>query len=504
MERAERAYRKLLAHRRDSAVMASTVSLLNWDQETQMPPCGAGLRADQLGQLAELLQKRRSSRTLRRLIEEAGPVAEGRAPDSDEAAILREAKRDYDRAARIPSKLAAERARLRSLARVAWAEAREKRDFAIFLPWLKKVFDLMRRWGEALSQGEPAYDALLDEYEPGQTAEGLRAIFGPLESSLRALLRRIQASGRTVDTAPLTRPCPVGAQREFARAATAAIGFDYARGTLHDTLHPFCSTLSPDDIRLTSRYRETAFLDGFFSALHEAGHGIYEQGLPSDLFGTPLCEACSYGVHESQSRLFENLVGRSLGFWRHFLPRAREAFPGALDGTAPETLYRAVNEVSPSLIRVDADEVTYNLHIFLRFDLERALIANDLAPEDLPGAWNERFTKAFGMTPLDDAEGCLQDIHWSIGLVGYFPTYTLGNVYAAQLYDRARRDLGDLEAAFAKGEFAPLREWLAHRIHRHGRRYRPGELVERATGAPPSPGPLLSHLERRAAEVYGV
>jgi len=504
MEKAERAYGKLLAHLRETAVMSSTASLLNWDQETQMPPGGAGLRADQLAQLAELVQKRRSSRTVGRLLEEAQPFAEGRQPDSDEAAILREAKRDYDRAARIPPKLAAERARLRSLARVAWAEAREKKDYAIFLPWLAKIFDLMRRWGEALSQGESPYDALLEDYEPGQTAAGLRVIFGPLENSLRALLDRIQASGRAVDTTPLRRPCPVDAQRAFARSATAAIGFDYHRGTLHDTLHPFCSTLSPDDIRLTSRWRETAFLDGLFSALHEAGHGIYEQGLAADRFGTPLCDACSFGVHESQSRLFENLVGRSLGFWRHFLPRARAAFPGALEGVQPEAVYRAVNEVSPSFIRVDADEVTYNLHIFLRFDLEQALLAENLAPKDLPDAWNERFTKAFGMTPGDDAEGCLQDIHWSIGLVGYFPTYTLGNVYAAQLYDRARKDLGDLEAAFARGEFAPLKEWLAARIHRHGRRYRPATLIEKATGTPPSPEPLLSHLERRAAEVYGV
>jgi carboxypeptidase Taq len=504
VERAERAYRNLLAHLRDTATMRATLSLLNWDQETHMPPGGAGLRAEQLGQVAELLQKRRSSAALRRLLEDALPVAEGRAGDSDEAAILREAMRDFDRATRIPARLAAERARLRSLARVAWAEAREKKDYAIFRPWLAKVFQLMRRWGEALSRGESAYDALLEDYEPGQTAAALRALFGPLEASLRTLLRRIESSGRAVDEAPLSLRCPVEAQRAFGRSATGAIGFDYGRGTLHDTLHPFCSTLAPGDIRLTSRWRETGFLDGLFGALHEAGHGIYEQGLRADLFGTPLCEACSFGIHESQSRLFENLVGRSLGFWRHFLPRARDAFPGVLDGIPPEAIFRAVNRVSPSFIRVDADEVTYNLHVFLRFDLEQALLDGSLAPEDLPGAWGERFEKSFGMTPADDAEGCLQDIHWSIGLVGYFPTYTLGNVYAAQLFDRARRDLGDLETAFARGEFAPLREWLASRIHRHGRRYGPAQLLERATDALPSPEPLLSHLERRAAEVYGV
>ncbi|HEX5137630.1 MAG TPA: carboxypeptidase M32 [Planctomycetota bacterium] len=502
--RAERAFRKLLDHLRDCGTLSATISLLDWDQETHMPPGGAALRATQLAQLAEVLHRKRSSRTLGRLLEEAQPLAEGRPPDSDEAAILREAKHDHDRATRIPAKLAAERAKLRSLAREAWADAREKRDFAIFLPWLTKVFHLMRRWGEALSRGESPYDALVEDYEPGQTSAEIRNIFGPLETALRSLLRRIEASGRTVDTAPLSRPCPLDAQRAFAKTATTAIGFDYARGTLDDTLHPFCSTLSPDDIRLTSRYQERAFADGLYSALHEAGHGIYEQGLPKDHFGTPLCDACSFGVHESQSRLLENLVGRSLGFWRHILPLARKAFPGALDGATPEALYRAVNEVRPSFIRVDADEVTYNLHIFLRFDLEQALLRKDLAPEDLPGAWNERFKASFGMTPTDDAEGCLQDIHWSICLVGYFPTYTLGNVYAAQLFDRARKDLGDLDAAFARGEFGPLKDWLHERIHRHGRRYRAKELIERAAGALPSPEPLLSHLEGRAADVYGL
>ena len=220
--------------------------------------------------------------------------------------------------------------------------------------------------------------------------------------------------------------------------------------------------------------------------------------------GSPLAEACSYAVHESQSRLWENLVGRSLGFWRHFLPRAREAFPGALDGVPVEAFHRAVNEVSPTFIRVDADEVTYNLHIFLRFGLERDLISGDLALKDVAAAWNERFTAAFGISPPDDAHGCLQDVHWSATLVGYFPTYTLGNVYASHLYERARRDLGDLDASFARGEFAPLLRWLAERIHRHGRRHPPAQLIEKATGGPPSPGPLLRHLEQRVAEVYGV
>ncbi len=504
MRDAERAYRKLLGHLRESAVMASSLSLLGWDQETHMPPGGAALRANQVAQLAELLQKRRAAPSVGRLLEKARPLAEGLPPEADAAAILREARRDYDRATRIPPKLAAERAKLRSLARRAWIEAREKSDFKAFLPWLDKVLGLMRRWGEALGHPGGAYDALIDEYEPGETAAGLKRLFTPIEEATKALLRRILGSGRPVDVTPLTRPCPVQAQRMFARTAAAAIGFDFARGRLDDTVHPFCSTLSPGDVRITSRYQERMFLDGFFSALHEAGHGLYEQGLDAERFGSPLAEACSYGVHESQSRLWENLVGRSLGFWRHFLPRAREAFPGALDGVPLETFHRAVNEVAPSFIRVDADEVTYNLHIFLRFGLERELLSGDLAPGDVAAAWNERFAAAFGIAPPDDARGCLQDVHWSATLVGYFPTYTLGNVYASHLYERARRDLGDLDGAFARGEFTPLLRWLAERIHRHGRRHPPAQLIERATGGPPSPGPLLRHLEQRAAEVYGV
>jgi carboxypeptidase Taq len=504
MGKAEGAYRKLAGHLGETAVLQSSMSLLSWDQETHMPPGGAELRARQMAQLAGLLQRRRAAPTIGRLLDEARPLAERLPPDSEVAAVLREARRDYDRAKRIPPKLAAERADLRSRARQAWAQARANNDFEGFLPWLEKVFAMMRRWADALGYAEHPYDALVDDYEPGETAARVRRLLGPLRDSLLTLVRRIQNAPRRVDSSALAHPCPIDAQRTFAREAAAAIGFDFGRGALHDTVHPFCSGLWPGDVRITSRYRETSFPDGFFSLLHEAGHGLYEQGLPTEHFGTPLGDACSYGVHESQSRLWENLVGRSLGFWLHFLPRARKAFPGAFDRMTPEEFHRAVNEVVPSFVRVDADEVTYNLHICLRFELEEALLAGDLAPADLPSAWNERFTAIFGITPPDDREGCLQDVHWSETLVGYFPTYTLGNVYAAQIHERARADLGDLDGAFAKGDFAPLLGWLRERIHRHGRRYPPARLVEVASGAPPSPGPLLHHLETTAARVYGL
>lgn len=288
------------------------------------------------------------------------------------------------------------------------------------------------------------------------------------------------------------------------RQGVEAVGFDLARGRVDVSAHPFCSGAGPSDVRLTTRYRDRVFPDSLLSALHEAGHGIYEQGLLEENFGTPMGEACSFGIHESQSRLVENFVARSRGFWDRFLPVARALFPDALRGVDAAAFHRAVNDVRPSLVRVDADEVTYNLHVVVRFELEGAMLRGELAPADLPAAWNEAYRRELGVGPPDDAQGCLQDIHWSIGSIGYFPTYSLGNVYAAQIHERALRDLGDLEALYRRGEFGPLREWLRERIHRHGKRYPPRRLVEEATGSPPSPDALVRHLEARYGEVYGL
>jgi carboxypeptidase Taq len=292
---------------------------------------------------------------------------------------------------------------------------------------------------------------------------------------------------------------PVEAQRELVRRAVEAVGFDLSRGRVDVSAHPFCSAAGPSDVRLTTRYEGRPFPDSLMSALHEAGHGIYEQGLLDENFGTPMGEACSFGIHESQSRLVENFVARSRGFWDRFLPVARPLFPGALAGVDAAAFCRALNGVRPGLIRVDADEVTYNLHIVVRFELERAMLRGELAAGDLPGAWNEAYRRELGITPPDDATGCLQDIHWSIGSVGYFPTYSLGNVYAAQFYAKAEEELGDLEAAYRRGEFAPLRGWLRERIHRHGKRLPPRRLVEEVTGAPPDPAFLARHMEARYA-----
>ena len=498
------AYRDLLDYLRETEVLASCGRLLGWDQETLMPRRGAELRSEQTAAIAGLVHRRRLSDGFRRLIDDARPGADSRGAESPDAANVREAARDHDRATRIPVELVEERARTRTLARRAWVEARSTSDFGLFLPWLEKIVDIARRWADAAGYEEHPYDALLDEYEPGATTSQLRELFGPLRTALADLIGRLLDRGTPVDSSRLRRRFPVEAQRGFARAVTAAIGFDFDGGRLDDTVHPFCSGIGPGDVRITARWDEHNFGDGFFSVIHEAGHGLYEQGRNGSEFGAPVGQACSLGIHESQSRMWENLVGRSLGFWRHFLPPAQRAFPEALGDCGPEEFYRAVNEVKPSLIRVDADEVTYNLHVFLRFEIEQALVTGDLEAAGVPAAWNERFEQSLRLTPQNDAEGCLQDVHWSAGLFGYFPTYTLGNVYASQIFDRAQEELGDLDEAFARGEFAPLREWLKTRIHREGRRYLPRRLVEVVTGAPPSPDALVSHLETRYGAVYAL
>ncbi|MGH7163634.1 MAG: carboxypeptidase M32, partial [Planctomycetota bacterium] len=478
----------------------SCASVLSWDQETYMPDAGTEHRARQLSLLAGLAHRRKTAPALRELLDRA----EGRAAGSPEEANVREARRDYDLSVKLPPELVEELAHTTSLARRAWVEARKKREFPLFRPWLEKIVALKRREAEARGYAEDPYDTFVDLYEAGETRESLARIFTPLREALSALLGKILGSSRGVDDALLRRRYPIPAQAEFARRAAARIGFDFGRGRLDVTAHPFCSPIGPGDTRLTNRYDEHSFGEAFFGVLHEAGHGMYEQGLDAGAFGTPMGEACSFGVHESQSRLWENFVGRGRPFWRHFFPEAQKAFPEALGHVAPEEFYRAINAVRPSFIRTDADEVTYNLHIFLRAELEQALLSGDLAVADLPGAWNEAFARDFRIRPSHDADGCLQDVHWSGGSFGYFPTYALGNVYAAQIHAKAREEIDGLDASVAKGDFADLRRWLNEKVHRHGRHHRPRRLVELATGARPSPDALVAHLDAKYGEVYGL
>jgi carboxypeptidase Taq len=439
-----------------------------------------------------------------RLLGELEGSALVRDPEGDPAVNVREVRRTYDRAVKLPPELVEELARTTTRAQQVWQEARQANDFATFRPWLEKIVRLKREEAQAVGYPEVAYDALLDEYEPGATTAEVTRLFAELRAELTPLIAAIAASGRRAPTEILAREYPVERQQTFGQSAAAALGFDFRAGRLDVTTHPFCSGIGPGDCRLTTRYHPRHFNDGFFGILHEAGHGIYDQGLPAEHFGTPRGSACSLGIHESQSRLWENQVGRGRPFWEHFFPRARQTFPEALADVKPDDFLFAVNDVRSSFIRVEADEATYNLHIILRFELEQALIGGDLQPGDVPGAWNERFRKSLGMLPPNDTQGCLQDIHWSMGGLGYFPTYTLGNLYAAQFMEQARADLGDPEADFRRGEFSRLKGWLNERIHRQGQRYRAAELCRRVTGKPLSPKPLVTYLRQKFAPLYGL
>ena len=397
-----------------------------------------------------------------------------------------------------------ELARVATIAQQAWREAREKSDYALFQPHLKTILDLKHQQVRALNTGETPYDTLLDDYEPGETTENLTRVFSGLRAELVELVGAIAESGKKPDENILTRTYPIEQQEAFGKSVAAQIGFNFDNGRLDITTHPFCSGIGPGDTRLTTRYNTHHFSESFFSIMHEAGHGIYDQGLNDEHYGTPMGDSISLGIHESQSRMWENFVGRSEAFWTHFFPKAQAAFPDALSDVSQRDFYAAVNAVAPSFIRVEADEATYNLHIMLRFELEQALIDGGLKAEDIPGVWNETFEKYLGIIPPDDARGCLQDIHWSGGGIGYFPTYALGNLYAAQFFEQARQDVGDLDTQFAEGVFEPLKNWLTEKIYSQGQRYRAYELIEVVTGKPLSHEPLMRHLRAKYEPLYGI
>ena len=493
-------YDKLVANLRHGRILASCDQLLQWDQETLMPAGAGELRAEQLSVLTGIAHRHATSDERGELLERAGDeIGDG---DSDEAAVIREASHDYERKRRIPPELAEEKIHTTSLARHSWIDARKQNDFALFLPHLEHIVDIERRYADALGYEEHPYDALVGEYERGETAASIKELLVPLRERVANLLARILDSGKQLDSAILSRRYPIAAQAEFGRFGAASIGFDFGLGRLDKTAHPFCTGLGPLDVRMTTRYDERKLADSYYSTLHEAGHGMYEQGLLMKNFGTPLGDACSFGIHESQSRLWENHVGRSRAYWSWLFPHVRERFPDPSEGTTAEEYYRAVNDARPSLIRVDADEVTYDLHIAIRFELEEQLLAGTLEPKDLPEAWHAAYARFLRIDSPSDADGCLQDIHWSAGLFGYFPTYSLGNIYAAQLFDAADRDIGGVHSHLAQGDFRPLTEWLSDKIHRHGRRYLPRDLVERATGSAPSIEPMMSYLEAKFGELY--
>ncbi len=501
---AQQAYDELIRRCKEASVLHSCADVLGWDERTYMPPKGSAHRAEQMALLARLCHEMATTPVIGELLGEVERSPLVKNTDSTEAANVREIRRSYNRAIKLPKALVEELARVTTRAQQVWQQARKANEFPTFLPWLEKIVALKREEAQAIGYSGVPYDALLDEYEPGATTAEVTGVFAELREQLVPLVAAIAASGKRPRHDILEREYPIERQKEFGQTAAAAIGFDFDAGRLDTTTHPFCSGLGPGDCRITTRYNPRHFNESFFGILHEAGHGIYEQGLDADHFGTPAGSFASLGIHESQSRLWENQVGRSRPFWEHFFPKAQQAFPTALGDVSLDDFLFAINDVRPSFIRVEADEATYNLHILLRFELEQALVRGDLKPADGPGAWNEKFKRSFGLKVPDDAHGCLQDIHWSGGGIGYFPTYTLGNLYAAQLMEQARQDLGDLDGAFRRGAFGGLKTWLNEKVHRPGRRHSAGELCRRVTGRPLSPEPLVSYLRRKYAPLYAI
>ena len=498
------AYDELVRRSRERAVLGSCSALLGWDEQTYMPRGGSAYRGDQMALLAGLHHERATDPIVGELLETIEGSDRVEQPDSAESANVREWRRGFDRVTKLPRSLVEELARTTSIAQQEWVEARKASDFLKFRPWLASIIGLKRQEAACLASGGDPYDALLDEYEPGAKGTDLAALFGSLRRDLVPLVAAIAGSTRGPKPGALEGDYPVDRQEIFGELVASAIGFDFETGRLDTTAHPFCTGIGPGDTRITTRFDPGDFSSAFFGILHEVGHGLYEQGLDPAHHGTPTGEAVSLGVHESQSRLWENGVGRSLAFWKYWLPQARRFFREPLGAVGLDAFHASINRVEPSLIRVEADEVTYNLHILIRFELERALIGGDLGVDDLPDAWDSRYREYLGITPPDAARGCLQDIHWSAGLVGYFPTYTLGNLYAAQIYARADADLGGLEPAFARGEFAGLLDWLRSRIHRQGQRLRASDLIRRATGEALDHRPLVGALRGRYGPIYGI
>jgi carboxypeptidase Taq len=499
------AYEELIATVKDTALLRSTAAILGWDQRTKMPPGGVEHRSKQMAQLARMIHEKATASRIGELISACEADSELVSdPHSDSAANLRELRRSYDRSTKLPADLVEEMARTRSVAEHEWEQARAKSDFSLFAPWLSKNIDLSRRAAECYGWGpeDEAWDALAEGYEVGMRARDIEAVFSPLRDKLQALISDLQSAPRHPSTAIRTVKVAIDAQKSFVHRVAEAMGFDFQRGRIDTTVHPFCSGTSPGDVRITTRFAEGMFFEALMATMHEAGHGLYEQGLPTEHTGTPLGRAVSLGIHESQSRMWENFVGRSIHFWRWCQPIVAAEVGGDAGKLTADEVYEGLNIAEPDFIRVEADEATYNLHIMVRFELERSLMNGELTADDLPHEWNRRYKEYLGVDVPDDARGCLQDVHWSGGSFGYFPTYTLGNLYAAQIFEKVLEDIPDLYDSFEKGEFSPLKSWLNQNLHAHGSRYTPAELCERITGKPLSSEPLLRHLESKLRPLY--
>ena len=492
---------KLRERMAEIADLGAVFGLMFWDQNTMMPPRGAPARGDQLATLTRVMHARTTDPELGGLLDALEPGAAGQDPDGIPARTVRWVRHDFEKSVRVPAELAADLSRAKALGQQAWEEARAANDFSRFRDALARHIELRHRYVACFDGFEHPYDALLDDFEPGLTTGELRPLLARLRDALVPLVAATGDPDQPRNDGIFAGPWEVDVQRAAVTRIAEAVGFDPDAWRLDPSLHPFASALSTSDIRLTTKYDVNDFGMTLYSVLHEFGHGLYEAQLDPALYRTTLGEPVSLGLHESQSRLWENVVGRSRPFCGWVLPMLREGLgPGIPGDVDADAFYRAVNSVQRSLIRVDADETTYNLHIILRFELELALIEGTLAVGDLPAAWDEGMHRLLGVEVPDAAQGVLQDVHWGAGLFGYFPTYTLGNLIAAQLWTRLSEDLPEIDAQLASGELAPLRDWLREHIHRHGRKFPPRELLLRATGDTLRPEPFLDYLRAKLVD----
>jgi carboxypeptidase Taq len=500
-------HREQLAELRERLAVVSdlrrAVWLLGWDQQTMMPPRGTPARSDQVATVDRLAHELFTSDEVGELLGSLADYERELDPESIDAALIRVTRRDWDKARKVPADLRAEITRAEALGVPAWAEARKNSDFAAFLPHLRRNLELKLQYVECFADsGRPAYDILLDDYHEDAKSEEITAVFQRLKDEVIPLIREV-AGAEQVETSFAQGHFPVERQELFGREILEPLGYTSEAWRLDPTVHPFATSISIDDIRLTTRYSESE-LESIFHTTHEFGHGIYEHGVDPELERTPLVWLDSMVLHESQSRLWENLVCRSRPFWHHFFPKLQNLFPNQLADIDDEAWWRFVNRVEPSLIRVEADEVTYGMHIILRYELEQEIIAGRLALEDVPEAWNGKMKEYLGLDVPDDARGVLQDVHWSGGSFGYFPTYLLGTIASVQIWEAVRTDLADLDAQMEAGDFAPLREWLGDKLYRWGRRLPPDEMLRRIVGGPLDAEPYLRYLKGKVAEVYGV
>jgi carboxypeptidase Taq len=480
--------------------MESMKALLHWDQRTCLPKGGHAHRAQQVATITALLHRHRTDPLCGEMLARAETCIPG-GPVSDEGVNIREWRRYYDRATKVPEPLAIEISKASSEGELAWQSMRPQNDWKGFLPYLDRIVDLKRQEAAALSTGGDIYDALIEDFEPGENARNIELLFDRLAAALAGLLAKIEASPRKPDPSSLHGDSPALVQENFIKQTIVRLGYDLNAGRLDSSAHPFTSKIGPGDVRITTRFDPNSFVMALFSSIHETGHALYEQGLPVEHWGTPRGRSISMAIHESQSRMWENMVGRSYGFWKYFYPQARKHFSWLNEIDIDRFIF-ALNRVTPSLIRTEADEVTYNLHIIMRFKLERMLIAGELEPADLPDAWNAGMGKCFNLPVPDYADGVMQDVHWPSGAIGYFPSYALGNMYAAQFYAKAEKDLGNLQEMFEAGEFSVFLEWLRKNIHSQGGRHLPRDLVREAAGEELSADYLIDYLIRKYERLY--